>query len=306
MEFVFDHLLGSPADAPAPVDVDGVRDRYLAVAGRFGGTVDDAAAAGFAADRLGFAFLPGYQAALRSLLPELDPGTLVSLLATEQGGGHPAAIATALTETTAGWRVTGAKSFATLGAHADRFVVVASIGAGADGRNRLRAALVAADEPGVGVEPLPELPFAPEIPHAAVRFDAVAAVPLPGDGYADLLKPFRTVEDVHVLAATLGYLVRVARSAGWPEDTVERLLALLAGVRGIEPAAYRSPGAHIALGGLFGGLNAWVADTEPLWARVDEPQRRRWERDRPLLGVAGKVRAQRLATAWRTVRPTGG
>ncbi|MFF0541455.1 acyl-CoA dehydrogenase family protein [Nocardia thailandica] len=305
MEFVFDHLLRGPADAPAPTGVDGVWDRYRAVAGRFAGTVDDAAAAGFAADRLGFAFLPGYQAALRALLPGLDPGALVSMLATEQGGGHPAAIATTLTETADGWRVTGTKSFATLGDRADRFVVVASTGAGPDGRNRLRAALVAADAPGVRVEPLPELPFAPEIPHASVRFDEVAAEPLPGDGYTDLLKPFRTVEDVHVLAATLGYLIRVARGAAWPDDTVERLLALLAGVRGIEPAAYRSPGAHVALGGLFGALNTWVADTEPLWARVDEAQRRRWERDRPLLGVAGKVRAQRLATAWRTVRPAG-
>ena len=34
---------------------------------------------------------------------------------------------------------------------------------------------------------------------------------LPGDGYDIYLKPFRTIEDIHVHAALIGYLVGVAR-----------------------------------------------------------------------------------------------
>lgn len=49
-----------------------------------------------AATSVGGAFLAGYQAALRALVPDL-PGGLVALCATEDGGAHPRAIATLLT-----------------------------------------------------------------------------------------------------------------------------------------------------------------------------------------------------------------
>ncbi len=217
------------------------------------------------------------------------------MCATEGAGARPSTMTTTVG---ADGSVTGTKSFATLGAFADRFLVIARSGTQPDGRPVLRAVLVAAGGR-VAVTPLPALPFAPEIPHAEVTFDAAPGGLLPGDGYTDYLKPFRTVEDLHVVAAVLGQLLRVARLGQWPARSVEQLLALFAAVRGVGGEDPSSPGAHIALGGIFERLTVLRTELEPLWAAVDPEVRKRWERDVPLLGVAGKVRAARLATAWR-------
>ena len=66
-----------------------------------------------------------------------------------------------------------------------------------------------------------------EIPHAEVGLDRVrveASAVLPGDGYADYVKPFRTIEDAHVHCALLGYLV--ARHV-WHWNRVWALAAVL-------------------------------------------------------------------------------
>ncbi|MFI9507599.1 acyl-CoA dehydrogenase family protein [Nocardia sp. NPDC052566] len=298
MESVFDYLLRAPL--PGPLDsVPAAWDRHRLVAPRFAATVDVALAAGLGADRLGFAFLSGYQEALRALVPELPADELVAVCATEAGGAHPSAIATTLTERD-GWTVDGTKSFATLGIMARRLLVIASIGA-VDGRNRLRAALVDATRPEVTVMNLPATPFAPEIPHATVTFTGAPARVLPGDGYADYLKPFRTIEDVHVLAAALGWFVRVGREAEWPQWAMQRLLAAIALVRGLDIARPGSPGVHIAFGGAYEYFDQLRAELEPLWERADAVTRQRWERDRPLLATAGRVRALRLEAAWQSI-----
>ncbi len=300
---MFDYLLTGPLD-PRPLEsITDAWTRHRAVAERFDTTIDIAIAGGFGADRLGFAFLSGYQQALRALLPELAADELVAVSATEASGAHPSAIATQVTETDGGWRVNGTKTFTTLGILARRLLVIASAGTSADGRNRLRAVLVDAAQPGVDVTNLPVVPFAPEIPHASVTFTDVAAEPLPGDGYSDYLKPFRTIEDVHVLAATLGWLVRVGRESGWPRATLQRLLAAVAFVRGLDMDRPSAPGGHIALGGAYAYFEEVLTELEPLWAQADPVVRERWERDRRLLATAGKVRAQRLTAAWQSVDP---
>ncbi|WP_067843401.1 acyl-CoA dehydrogenase family protein [Nocardia lijiangensis] len=300
MDFVLDYLLTEPPGEPVD-SVTAAWARHRAVAARFAAPVDAAVAGGFAADRLGFAFLSGYQEALRTLLPEFPAEDAVAVSATEAGGAHPSAIRTVLTERDGAVTVSGTKTFTTLGSLARRLVVIASAGAAADGRNMLRAALVETAAPGVTVTDLPAVPFAPEIPHATVTFTDAPATPLPGDGYTDFLKPFRTIEDVHVLAAALGWLVRVARESSWPRPVLQKLLVLVAAVRGLDLGRPGSPGVHIALGGVFEEFARVVDELAPLWEAADPIARERWERDRPLFGTAGRVRAQRLATAWRAV-----
>jgi hypothetical protein len=46
-------------------------------------------AGGFAADRVGWAFASGYQAALRALIPGLPQATLAAFCVTEVEGNHP-------------------------------------------------------------------------------------------------------------------------------------------------------------------------------------------------------------------------
>jgi hypothetical protein len=259
------------------------------------GTVADAARGGAAADRLGFAFAAGYQAALRALVPDLRG--IASLLATEDGGAHPSAIRTRLD----GGRVVGRKRFATQGLEADTLLVVASIGEDA-GRNRLRVVRIPADRAGVTRTPLPDTPFCPEVHHAEVALD-VAVAPdevLPGDGYDDALKPFRTLEDVHVHAAALGFLLGTALRFGWPREAAERLLAQIVPAPALA-AAPRAPAMHVALAGWLASTRRLVDELAPEWARVDADWRARWERDRPLFAVAEKARALRTRAAWERV-----
>ncbi|WP_063050431.1 acyl-CoA dehydrogenase family protein [Nocardia arthritidis] len=303
MDTLFDFLLTEPV-ATAPLDdVAAAWTRHRVAANRFDQPVEVAIAGGFGADRLGFAFLSGYQEALRTLIPDLPDDELVAMCATEEGGGHPAAIRTTLTERDGAWLVDGTKSFATMGSFAGQLVVIATVGAAPDGRNRLRACMVGAGEAGVRLTDRPALPFAPEVPHASVVLTGAPALVLPGDGYLDYLKPFRTIEDIHVLAATLGWLVRVARASDWPRASRQQLLTVVAAVRGLDIAAPSSAGVHIALGGVFELFGSLLAELEPLWQSADPVTRQRWERDRPLLATAGRVRGQRLTAAWRAIEP---
>ncbi len=160
---------------------------------------------------------------------------------------------------------------------------------------------VSTTEPGLSIEPLSQTPFVPEIPHAVVRFERVpvpASAVLEGDGYERYLKPFRTVEDIHVHLAMLGYLIGVARRSGWPEDILERAISLtLAGsaTAEIDPLA---PATHVALAGLIGESRLLLQDCESQWASAPEPERERWLRDRPLLQVAQRARSARRDRAW--------
>ena len=295
------HFLLTESPEPLPLDsVDAWWRRHLELLPRFPAPADLALAGGFRADRLGYAFASGYHAAHRSLFPRLSTDRPCALCATEPGGAHPAAIQTRLTDTGSGLRLSGAKTFVTLGTRAELLLVVASEGQDAQGRNRLKMVSVDARRPGLRVTALPELPFVPEVPHAELVLEDVAVTPdevLPGDGYALYLKPFRTVEDCHVHLALLGWLLQVARRNGWPEPVREELLALAVMMRGLAQADPTDVATHLALGGALELARRALERVGPLWAQVDAPTRERWERDRKLLDIAGKVRAKRLEAA---------
>lgn len=290
-------------ESPEPLLLDSVDAwwrRHVELLSRFPAPADLALVGGFRADRLGYAFASGYHAAHRFLFPMLPTDRPCALCATEPGGAHPSAIQTRLSDTGAGPRLTGEKTFVTLGTRAELLLVVATEGQDAQGRNRLRMVAVDAKRPGVRVTALPELPFVPEVPHAELALEDVAVTPadvLPGDGYVRYLKPFRTVEDCHVHLALLGWLVQVARRSGWPEPVREELLALAVMMRGLAQADPSDAATHLALGGALDLAKRALERCEPLWAQADAPTRERWARDRKLLDIAGKVRAKRLEAA---------
>lgn len=301
-----DELLEALLHPPAPAKVPDARGFWAAHRARAAGlgTIDAALIGGLHSDRLAWAFLAGYQAALRALDPALPEGALAALCATEARGAHPRDIqATARRE--GGERVLdGEKVFATLAAEADVLLVVASEGLDPEGRNRLVAVRVPAGAPGVSRAPtLRELPFAPELSHLLVRLSGVhvpEAEVLPGDGYEDALKPFRSLEDAHVFAACLAYLCGVAGRSGWPAAFRERAAATALAMRALAAGSpLRSPESHVALGGLLALGREVVEASEALWERAGEAERSRWRRDRPLLEVAGRARAARLEAAWR-------
>jgi hypothetical protein len=264
--------------------------------------MDRAVAGGFLADRVGYAFAAGYEAALRRLAPDLPEGPIVSLCITEKEGAHPRAIKARLVEDpSGGFTLTGEKSFITAAIEAETLMVAASTGTDDDGKNRIKMALVERNRAGVTVTPMPDLPFVPEISHGVVSFSQVRvdeSAILPGDGYADYIKPFRTIEDVHVLGAVMGHLVRVALLFSWPRETCQRLLALITAAGALAAGDPLLPATHLALAGFTDCFERFVVDIEPLWEKTDAETRDRWMRDRYLLGVAQKAREARLSAAW--------
>ncbi|MCP4810087.1 MAG: acyl-CoA dehydrogenase family protein [Proteobacteria bacterium] len=237
-----------------------------------GSSGERARAGGRASDRLGFAFASGYQAAAERMF---GAGRKTALCATEAGGNHPRRIQTTLLD----GRVTGEKTFVTLGTHADRLAVVARVGE-RDGRPDLRVVLVEADAPGVTLHALPALPFVPEIPHARVVLDGALGEVLPGDGYLGVLKPFRTVEDIHVHLGLLGLLERYAPSPA--VTTLADQLVLLAERPPLDPQVHRQLGESI----------------DRARALLDPPPPvPHFERDRPLLQIAENARRKRREKA---------
>jgi len=258
-------------------------------------TIDRALIGGVLADRLGFAFASGYQEALRALVGHDGIG---ALCVTEARGNSPKDIDTTVTPRGDGFVVTGAKKWATAAPLATSLLVCAKTGVDAEGRNTLRLVRVPTKATGVMLT-ASSAPFVPEIPHAEVTLDNVhvaADALLPGDGYSDYVKPFRTVEDAHVHAALLGYLIGVARRFDFSRDLIERLLATALSVRSIGLADPTSIHVHIALAGAFTQIAHLVAEVEQAWEGGDEHSR--WQRDRALLRVASGARAARRDAAW--------
>jgi hypothetical protein len=146
-----------------------------------------------------------------------------------------------------------------------------------------------------------ETPFIPEIPHAIVRFDRVLVSPervLTGDGYDDYLKPFRTVEDIHVHLAGLGYLIGVGRRCVWAESLLERAIALVVTGRALASLEPLAASTHVALAGLLAESRSLFQDCEPEWSKASGDERERWQRDRALFTVAERARSARQKSAW--------
>jgi hypothetical protein len=299
LEATLRHLLTAPPEpAPCP-DVPAWWRGHLAATAELDSPIERAIAAGFAADRPAWAFASGYQEALRRLVPALG-ACRAAMCASEEGGAHPSAIKTRVDQ----GALSGAKQFVSLGGAAEQLLVVASVGRDEGGRNRLVVVRIPASRAGVTMEPMVASPFVPEVPMARMRLEQVALLPddqLPGDGYDAYLKPFRTVEDLHVHAALVAWWVQVARRAAWPRPSIERMLSELAALHALAAAPPSDAAVHVAIGGILAESARLLADLEPHWATADADSRARWQRDRFVLGVAGKARAQRLEVAWRSL-----
>jgi acyl-CoA dehydrogenase len=283
--------------------------RQLALCAQHARPIQAAIAGGFAADRLAWAFCSGYQAALRALIPNLPADALVSFCVSESGGNHPRAIQTSLLpnpELTGQFVLDGHKRWTTLGPDSSLLLVAARIGGAAqDERVQLKLALVRRDAPGVSLRTMSEIRFIPEVAHAEVHLERVLIDErdlLEGDGYTRYVKPFRTIEDLHVHAAVLAYLLREARRLEWPRAWIARALANLYALCAIAQRDASSPATHIALAGALEIGAALVREAEPWWdAAGDDTASLRWKRDRGLLSVAASARAKRIERAWERI-----
>lgn len=251
-------------------------------------------------DRLALAFASGYQSALKAMVPQLEPEDLASLCVTEEAGNRTRHIETRLQAVGEGYELNGSKKFITCAVESDRLLVAASMGQDEQGRNRIGVVNIASNAAGVVIEEMPPLGFVPEVSHGLVSFENVAVESsqlLSGDGYERYVKPFRTVEDIHVNAAVLAYLYGVARRLRWPLEILERLLLLLLEARELSTWDPSSVHGHLLLEVHLQQVARLVEDVQPLWGAESCEESQRWRRDRKLLGVAASMREQRLKKA---------
>ncbi|WP_434605306.1 acyl-CoA dehydrogenase [Pseudomonas sp. R1-7] len=239
----------------------------------------------------GLAFLVGYQAALRALWPSA-PQSLGALCATEQRSLRPADMQTRLADL----RLSGRKDFVTAGDAAEWLLVAARCEA-PDEPPRLSLAVVYAGEPGVTLEKLPALPFMPDISHGRVLLDGALCELLAGDGWDAYVKPFRTLEDLHVLSAMTAWLYGVGQECDWPQALQLRLLALLAGCAETSRHNPSNTATHVLLGGLFAQFQGLDAELNDALANGPAPWREMWTRDKAVMDIAAGARAKRLAKA---------
>jgi len=297
----------APADAAQPPTIKAWKSRHDKELAPWIDTPDRAVAGGFLADRVAYAFANGYHSALLRLVPSLAPDAFPALCITEEGGGHPRMIKSRLAPIDpdgadpAKWRLNGRKQFITGAAEADVYFVAASTGTDESRQNNIRLVRINSDEAGVSVELMPDLPFIPEVSHGVLWMKDIpvqASQMLPGDGYLRYIKPFRTIEDLHVSSAVLGYFFRIATQFDWPRPQKQEILSLIVAMRTLAMGDPLDTGVHIALGGALQMMDRLTAGLDLLWEKVDAPVREAWERDRTLLGIAKKVRTARLASAW--------
>jgi len=299
---VIDHVLRASGAASPCADVAQWWPRHVALAATWRNPMDRAIAGGFDADRVAWAFASGYQAALHALFPGLPEDRICALCVTEAEGNTPRAIRSTLRAAGGGWLLDGAKRWTTLGPSGAFFLVAARDEAASTERAAIRLTRVESGAPGVTIRSMPETRFVPEVPHAQLQFERVqlaADALLPGDGYEAYVKPFRTVEDAHVNAAVIAYLVREARRLAWPHAWIERAAAHLHVMRALASDDPSRPATHVALAGALANAGSLFEEANAYWANTpDDPAAPRWTRDRELFATAGKARALRTQRAW--------
>ena len=299
--------LTRPTDVPAPDGLQAWCEQWRQLAAERHDPVGLALRGGFAADRVGWAFAAGYQSALRQLIQvnggTVDDHELLAMCATEAGGNRPRDIETRLVDNgPGGITVTGRKTWTTLGSACTGLLVVGRVDGGENDRPALKIARVDTHAQGVSLVEKPPLDFVPEVPHVAAVFDGAEAEALmPGDGYSDFVKPFRTVEDTFIALAVQAWLVREGRARGWPRSFLESLIASQAGLAAVAAQPAGAPATHIALAGALARTNDLYQQADALWADERDAAAERWRRDRPLFQVAGKPRAMRAQRAWESL-----
>ncbi|WP_373928168.1 hypothetical protein [Alloalcanivorax venustensis] len=300
--------LTRPTEVPAPDGLQAWCEQWRQLAAERHDPVGLALRGGFAADRVGWAFAAGYQSALRQLIQvnggTVDDHELLAMCATEAGGNRPRDIETRIADDGAGGvTVTGRKTWTTLGSACTGLLVVGRVdGGGETDLPALKIARVGTHTQGVSLVEKPPLEFVPEVPHVAAVFDGAKAEALmPGDGYSDFVKPFRTVEDTFIALAVQAWLVREGRARGWPRSFLESLIASLTGLAAVAAQPAGAPATHIALTGALARTNDLYQQADALWADERDAAAERWRRDRPLFQVAGKPRAMRAQRAWESL-----
>mgnify|MGYP000476908575 CR=1 FL=1 len=271
-------------------------------------SVDRAIIGGRHSLNLAFSFAAGYQSAIESIFNLASPA-LSSFCVSEEKGNHPRAIATHLKPVGNDYVLNGNKSFVSGGCDAKQLFIACNTGdlnnEKLDDRPALKMISIPANTSGITIEAMPPLPFISEISHGKISLTDVKILPeqlLPGDGYSSYIKPFRTYEDIHVLAAVLGFRLGEAIDSHWDTALIEQHLAICLSLRMLNAMSLHTSEAHLALAGCRTQIHDLFQRTDSLFEQTNPLGYAKWQKDQPLLAIAKKAHVTRTAKAWQEKR----
>ncbi len=265
-------------------------------------SIDRAILGGFVFRQTAFAFASAYQSAMESMF-SLDGNNIAALCHTEKGVKKPREMQTELRSFSGELKLNGAKSFVSGGADAGTLLISAlDFREEEEDRNRANLVIIKLDaqQVGLNVQTLPTLPFVPELSHAALTLSEVLIEPeniVPGDGYADFVKPFRSEEDLHILAALSGQRLQLALE-NEQQEIAQRLLSLISAICSLKVAERNAATTHLLLAGIKAGFEDVISLQNPLIKQAYPGFYAAWQRDKALLNLAEKAQAIRTQNAW--------
>ncbi|MFV0454864.1 MAG: acyl-CoA dehydrogenase [Pseudomonas sp.] len=273
----------------------GLGDWYAQVVARVGkqGPFALAVYGGRMAATPGLAFLAGYQAALRALWANAPEG-IGALCVTENRKLHPSDMATRVK----GVLLTGSKDFVTAGASAS-WLLVSAREEQQDEPVRLGLFVVRPENAGVQLETGRPLPLVPDIPHARLRLEQAYGERLGGDGWSDYVKPFRSLEDLYVLAALTAWLLGVGLQHHWPQGLVLRLIAVLTSGAELGRQSPHDSTTYVLLGALIEQFHVLRSELDSALEATAGPWADLWRRDNGVLELGRNAQTLRLQKAMR-------
>jgi len=177
---------------------------------------------GFTCQQFSFVFMAGYQAALEKMFPSIAPNELKALCVSEAKGGHPKNIHTTLIDN----QIRGLKTYITAGSDAAHLLVLCKTKEHTNDRPLLKMVYLPRTAKNIEVTDF-ELPFMLDVKHGKLSLKDTKITDqqiLTGDGYVDYTKPFKTLEDILVGAATQAMLLRQAIDHKWEAEVRDQLL----------------------------------------------------------------------------------
>ena len=236
-----------------------------------------------------------------------ETSPLVALCVTEEQGQHPKHIQTLLTHQDQRVHVRGEKKWAMAGEGV--LLIVARAFAGfpsgketaPEARPSLKLLRVPTSTPGLERIEMPPTRFIPDVPHTRLELDLTLpeTAILPGDGYADYVKPFRTLEDIHVHASVIAYVLRLAASTPFARGLTEHACSILLA---LEAHAQRpTPSLDVALTGTLALAHRFFGEADTMLFQRDDDASRGWQRDKAILLLGAAAREARANKAWSAV-----
>lgn len=257
---------------------------------------------GWYSDRVAYAFLAGYQSALRARFKIAPKRGLLAFCVSEKGGARPTAFETIgeLDSQTGDVTLSGRKTFVTCAGQAQWLLVAYKAGLQNNGLPLINIGLLPSDGSGVSIESMPDMPFMPEIKRGTLNLQNAEVQKervLKGDCYLNYAKPFSASEGNYILSSVLAYLLNVSCRYAWPGDQVDELVSLLVATVAI---AERDPLANQTLiisNGIRQSLKTLHQNIKPLWQQVEEQEKQRWLRDGGVLFASDKAHQIRIKKA---------